>query len=92
MNWDLVRRNAFELFAKYSHRATLGTLDVAIVASAKLCGATRLLSFDETLKALATVQGLEVFPALGAHGRQVLAKLKRTTPSGPDVARQNPSN
>lgn len=79
MNWDLVRRNAFELFAKYSHRATLGTMDVAILASAKLSGATRLLSFDETLKALATVQGLEVFPALGAQGRHVLAKLKRSS-------------
>lgn len=78
MNWDFVRRDAFELFAKYSHRATLGTLDVAILASAKLSGATRLLSFDVALKALATAQGLEVFPPLDARGRQLLAKLRRS--------------
>jgi hypothetical protein len=53
-------------------------LDVAILASAKLSGATRLLSFDQTLKALAMAEGLEVFPPLDAQGRQVLAKLKRS--------------
>lgn len=77
MNWDLVRRDAFGLFTRYSHRATVGTFDVAILASAKLSGAARLLSFDETLKALASAEGLEVFPALETRGRQLLAKLRR---------------
>jgi predicted nucleic acid-binding protein len=77
MNWDFVRKDAFDLFAKYSHRATLGTLDVAILASMKLCGATRLLSFDQALKALAMAEGLEVFPPLDVQGRQRLVRLKR---------------
>ena len=77
MNWDFVRRDAFELFARYSPRATLGTLDVALLASAKLSGATRLLSFDRTLKALAIAEGLEVYPPLDAEGTQLLSRLKR---------------
>ena len=76
MNWDFVRRDAFELFSRYSHRATLGTLDAAILASAKLSGATRLLSFDQTLKALAVAEELAVFPPLDAQGKQLLMKLK----------------
>ena len=77
MNWDVVRREAFDLVARYSHRALLGTLDVLILASAKLSGATRLLSFDETLKALATAEGIQVFPPLTVKGKQLLGRLKR---------------
>jgi predicted nucleic acid-binding protein len=80
MNWDFVRRDAFALFNRYSHRAILGTLDVAILASAKLSGATRLLSFDQALKALAVAEGLEVFPPLDAVGRRLLAELKHSNP------------
>jgi predicted nucleic acid-binding protein len=80
MNWDFVRRDAFALFNRYSHRAILGTLDVAILASAKLAGATRLLSFDQALKALAVAEGLEVFPPLDAAGRRLLAELKHLSP------------
>ena len=29
MNWDVLRREAFALFARYSARATIGTLDMA---------------------------------------------------------------
>ena len=76
MNWDFVRRDAFELFARYSPRAALGTFDVALLASAQLSGATRLLSFDRTLKALAVAEGLEVFPPLDAEGKHLLAQLK----------------
>ena len=75
MNWDFVRRDAFSLLAKYSHQATLGTLDVAILASAKLSGATRLLTFDRTLAVLAVAEGLEVFPPLDSQGRQLMAKM-----------------
>jgi predicted nucleic acid-binding protein len=67
MNWDFVRQDAFGLFAQYSPKATLGTLDVAILASTKRSDATRLLSFDQTLKALAMVEGWEVFPPLDAQ-------------------------
>ncbi|HEV8544460.1 MAG TPA: type II toxin-antitoxin system VapC family toxin [Verrucomicrobiae bacterium] len=76
MNWDFVRRDAFALFAKYAHRTTLGTLDVAIVASAKLSGATQLLSFDRVLKAVAVAEELLIFPPLDAEGRGLLAKLR----------------
>jgi predicted nucleic acid-binding protein len=64
MNWDLVRRTSFELFARHSHRVRFGTLDAAILASAKVLGATRLLSFDEALKRVAVAERLDVFPPL----------------------------
>lgn len=77
LNWDFVRRDAFELFARYAHRTALGSMDVAILASARLSGATRVLTFDETLKALATAEGIEVFPALTSEGKSILTKLTR---------------
>jgi predicted nucleic acid-binding protein len=77
LNWDFVRRDAFALFARYASRHTLGSMDVAILASARLSGATRVLTFDETLKALAVVEGIEVFPPLTSAGKSTLAKLRR---------------
>jgi predicted nucleic acid-binding protein len=77
LNWDFVRRDAFALFARYAPRATLGSMDVGILASAILSGATRFLSFDETLKALAVAEGIEAFPPLTSEGKSILAKLKR---------------
>lgn len=77
MNWEFLRRDTFALFAKYSHHATLGTFDLALLASAKLAGATRLLSFDSTLKAVAVAEGLPVFPALETEGKVLLAQLRR---------------
>lgn len=76
MNWDLLRRETFRLIAKYAHKQTLGTFDLAVLASSKLAGATRLLSFDETLKAIAVAEGMEVFPPLEREGKQLLAKLR----------------
>ena len=76
MNWDFVRRESYRLFEKYSPRATIGSFDAALLASAILAGATRILSFDENLKALATAEGLEVFPQLNSEGRAFLVKLK----------------
>lgn len=58
-------------------KATLGTFDLALLASAKLAGATRLLSFDQTLKALALTEGLEVIPDLDETGKSLLSRLKR---------------
>ncbi len=76
MNWDALRRDAFGLFSKYCRKSKLGTLDMAILASAMLSGATRLLSFDETIKAVAVAEGLDVFPPLRAEGKQVLSQLR----------------
>jgi predicted nucleic acid-binding protein len=76
MNWDFLRRNAFNLFSKYSPRVVVGTLDMAILASAQLAGATRLLSFDETLKAVAVARRMEVFPPLTKNGKRLLAALR----------------
>lgn len=75
MNWDFLRRDAFELFARYSPKIRIGTLDMAILASAKLAGATRLLSFDETLKAVAIAEKIEVFPPLADDGKRLLSVI-----------------
>jgi len=77
MNWSLLRRDCEALLDRHAWKRTLGTLDVAIVASAKLAGATCFLSFDTVAKALAAAEGLAVFPPLDAAGKQVLSRLKR---------------
>lgn len=77
MNWDLLRQECNRLFSRYACRTAVGTFDAAIVASAKLAGVTRFLSFDSTAKALAAAEGIEVFPALDTAERQILARLKR---------------
>jgi hypothetical protein len=64
MNWDLLRRECNALFSKYAWKADLGTFDTAIVASVKLAGGTRFLSFDAKARALASAEGIGVFPAL----------------------------
>jgi predicted nucleic acid-binding protein len=76
MNWDFVRRESYRLFEKYSPHAMFGSLDAALLASALLAGATRLLSFDERLKAFAVAEGLQVFPVLEGEGRAFLARLR----------------
>ena len=77
LNWKFPRRDIFALFARYAHKATLGAFDLALLASAKLAGATRLLFFDDTLKALAVAEGLPVFPELGPEGKTLLADVRR---------------
>ena len=76
MNWDLLRRECYVLFDKYAWKAPIGTFDTAIVASAKLAGATQFLSFDARAKALATAEGMAVFPPLNAGEKQITAKLR----------------
>src|SRR5882672_8597860 len=76
MNWDLLRRECHALFARYAWKSQLGTFDTAAVASAKLAGGTRFLSFDARAKALAAAEGLEVFPPLEADGKRILTVLK----------------
>jgi predicted nucleic acid-binding protein len=77
MNWDLLRHECYRLFARYSWKAPLGTFDAAIVASAKLAGATRFLSFDKAASALARAEGMDVFPTLDAAGKQPVSEMKR---------------
>lgn len=76
MVWDLQRQRSLELLAKYSHKAALGTFDVALVASALLAGTTHFLSFDERAKALAVAERLAVYPALGGEGKGLLGILR----------------
>ena len=77
MNWDLLRRECNALAAKYAWKAALGTFDAAIVASVKLAGATRFLSFDVNARALASAEGIAVFPVLEPAERRLMAQLKR---------------
>ncbi len=76
MSWSPLRRDCEALFDRYAWKLSIGTLDVAIVASAKLAAATCFLSFDTVAKALAAAEGLAVFPPLDAAGNQVLSRLK----------------
>ncbi len=78
MNWNLLRRECNALFAKYAWKVVLGTFDTAIVASARLAGATRFLSFDVTARALAAAEGFEVYPALGRRDKPMVIRLKRS--------------
>ena len=77
MNWDFVRQECNRLFSRYAWKTAVGTFDTAIVASARLAGATRFLSFDATARVLATAEGTEVFPTLNTTERQILARLKQ---------------
>jgi predicted nucleic acid-binding protein len=77
MNWDLLRRECNRLFSRYARRMAVGTFDTAIVASARLAGATRFLSFDATAKTLAAAEGIEVFPPLGPAEKELSLRLAR---------------
>ena len=77
MNWDLLRRECDVIISKYAWKAGLGTFDTAIVASVKLAGGTRFLSFDATARALASAEGIGVFPPLGPAERKLLARLRQ---------------
>jgi predicted nucleic acid-binding protein len=79
MNWDLLRRECDALFSKYAWKGALGTFDTAVVASIKLAGGTRFLSFDATARAMAGAEGIEVYPPLGAAEKQLVSRLKRKT-------------
>jgi hypothetical protein len=77
MNWDLLRRECHKLFSKYAWKAALGSFDTAIIASVRLAGGTTFLSFDASARALASAEGIGVFPTLEPAERRVLAQLKR---------------
>lgn len=77
MNWDLLRRECYTLFGRYGWKTQIGTFDTAVIASAKLGGATRFLSFDATARALAAAERLEVYPVLEAASKRLVVRLKR---------------
>jgi hypothetical protein len=76
LNWDLLRRECYALFSKYAWRAAVGTLDSAVVASVKLAGGSRFLSFDSTARALAAAESIEVYPPLSAAEKHLVARLR----------------
>lgn len=77
MNWDLLRRECHSLFSKYAWRMAVGTFDIAVVASVKLAGGTRFLSFDSTARAVAAAEAIEVYPPLEAAEKQTVARVKQ---------------
>ena len=76
MNWHLLRRECEDLFVRYSPKVSIGTLDVAILGSAKLAGCKVFLSFDNNLRALAFAEGLEIFPPVDGRVKALLAGFK----------------
>jgi len=75
LNWDLLRRECNTLFSKYAWKAHIGTFDTAVVASAKLAGGTRFLSFDTLARAIAAAEGIEVYPA-STEDKHLVARLR----------------
>ena len=76
MDWDILRQRTAQLCACYSHKAKLGTFDLALVASALLTGARTFLSFDSQCRALAVAERLKVFPELSASEKELVAALR----------------
>jgi hypothetical protein len=76
INWEFLRRDAFALFARYLPKIRVGTFNMAVLASARLSGATRLLSFNEILKGVAVAEGLSVFPPLAETGKRILSQIR----------------
>lgn len=78
MDWAAISNKTEELFARYSHRAKLGTFDVMLVASAVLSVATHFLSFDtnSNARALAAAAKMKLFPELADADRQRLSALR----------------
>lgn len=76
MNWDILRQATNRIFEQFSYKVVIGTFDATLIASAQLAGALELLSFDETLKALASALDIKVFPELRSEGKTLLAKLR----------------
>ncbi len=90
MNWDFLRRDAFQLFARYSPKAVVGTLDMAIVASLKCLARHACLSFDETVKAVAVAEKIAVYPPLSeeADAGQVDGTQMSASLIGPTLPRK----
>lgn len=74
---EKMEAQAFALFARYSRKLTLGTFDVFIIAAGQLAGATGFLSFDGVARALASAEGMDVFPELNELEKSIRARLKR---------------
>jgi hypothetical protein len=79
INWACLRFECNALCAKYAWKVPLASVDTAVVAAVKLAGGTRLLSFDSTVRVLASAEGLGVFPALEPKERSLLTQLQHRT-------------
>jgi hypothetical protein len=79
INWACLRYECNALCAKYAWKLPLAAVDTAIVAAVKLAGGSRLLSFDTTLRVLASAEGVGVFPTLEPKERRLLARLQHRT-------------
>ena len=79
INWACLRYECNALCAKYAWKLPLAAVDTAIVAAVKLASGSRLLSFDTTLRVLASAEGIGVFPPLEAKERGLLARLRHRT-------------
>jgi hypothetical protein len=79
LNWERLQQRAFALSERYSHKAAVGSFDLAIIAHAGLCGATHFLSFDtgSSARALAAAEKMEVCPPLAEADKARLAALRR---------------
>jgi len=77
MNWDMLRRECTLLFSKYAWKAAIGTFDSALIASVKLAGGRRFLTFDAMARALAAAEGLAVFPPLDSAGKRLVSQMKK---------------
>jgi len=78
MDWLQVQQRAFALSERYSHKAKLGSFDLAIIAHAGLCGATHFLCFDTNscARALAAAERMQVWPPLVEADKAKLAALR----------------
>ncbi len=79
INWACLRFECNALCAKYAWKVGLAAVDTAVVAAVKLASGTRLLSFDPTVRVLASAEGIGVFPALEPKERRLLARLRNPT-------------
>ncbi len=77
LNEAKLEERAFALMARYSRKATLGTFDIFIIATALLADGERVLSFDGLARALASAEDLDVFPELTAAEKSLRSRLKR---------------
>ena len=76
INWPCLRFECNALCAKYAWKVPLAAVDTAVVAAVKLAGGTRLMSFDPTVRVLASAEGIGIFPTLEPKERGLLARLR----------------
>jgi predicted nucleic acid-binding protein len=78
LTWDAMEEKARELFRRFSHRASISTFDVMIIAGALKAEATHFLSFDtrSNTRAFAAVLKLKVVPELSEEDKRRMARFR----------------